>query len=456
MKEFQFNLVPKEVPLVETQHRKIVTQIPVPESLEILEKIKMYESSNVMDQLPVIWDRAEGSIVYDPYGNQWIDFTSTIFVTNAGHGHPSVIKRMKEWIDKPLLHSYSYPTKIRADYVEKLIQMTPSYLEKVSLFSGGTESSERAIKLARIHGMNFSPRKNVIVGGKGNYHGKTMGAQMAGGQDAGKSWIGNLDPDMVQMPFPFPWELEKSGKTGSELFYSHLEELQHKGKELSQIAAFIVESFQGWGAVFYPTDYIQAMREWSLQNDTLLIFDEIQAGFGRTGKFFAYEHYGVEPDLVICGKGISASLPLSAVLGRAEIIELDPSYTSTHGGHALACAASLGNLEAFEHENLVSEAKRKETIFLNEIGKWRERFPNRIGMMHGKGMIFGIFVTHESSDERDFGLTDRIVERAMEKGVFSIRTGLGTLKLGPPLSIPDDVLIEGLQVYEECFEELLA
>ena len=172
---FNFNLVPREVPLVETQHRKIVTQLPVPESLEILEKIKMYESSNVMDQLPVIWDRAEGSIVYDPYGNQWIDFTSTIFVTNAGHGHPCVINRMREWIDKPLLHSYSYPTKIRADYVEKLIQMTPGYLEKVSLFSSGTESSERAIKLARIHGMNFNPRKKIIVGGKGNYHGKTMG-----------------------------------------------------------------------------------------------------------------------------------------------------------------------------------------------------------------------------------------------------------------------------------------
>ena len=121
---------------------------------------------------------------------------------------------------------------------------------------------------------------------------------------------------MVQMPFPFPWEVEKSGKTGRELFHEHLEQLQDQGKELSGIAAFIVESFQGWGAVFYPEDYVQAMREWSAENDALLIFDEIQAGFGRTGKFFAYEHYDVEPDLVICGKGISSSLPFICSFGK--------------------------------------------------------------------------------------------------------------------------------------------
>ena len=223
---------------------------------------------------------------------------------------------------------------------------------------------------------------------------------------------------------------------------------------MKNIAAFFVESFQGWGAIFYPNDYIKAMRKWSKENNALLVFDEIQAGFARTGKLFAYEHYGVEPDLVICGKGISGSLPLSAVLGPADLIEMDAGYTSTHGGNPLACAAGLGNLEAIEQMDLVSEAARKEAIFLETLGTWKNKFPSRIGRILGKGMIFGVIVTCEDSNEPDNYLTNIICERAMEKGVFSICTGRGSLKFGPPLTIPDEALVEGLSVYEECFNEL--
>jgi len=454
MSSYQFNLNPRDVPTIETPNRRIVTQIPVPESLAVLERIKKYESSNVMEQLPVVWDHAEGHQVFDSWGNSWIDFTSTIFVANAGHGNPKIIQRLREQLDKPLLHSYSYATPIRADFLEKLIEMTPPYLEKASLFSAGTEAAERAIKLARFHGMRFSPRKLVIVGGMGNYHGKTMGAQMAGGQDDGKVWIGHLDPNMVHMPFPYPWVLEHTDLTGEQLFCQHLDDLEKNGTDLGKIVAFFVESFQGWGAIFYPRDYIQAMRKWSKENDALLVFDEIQAGFGRTGKLFAYEHYDVEPDMVICGKAISSSMPLSAVLGSAEIIELDPTYTSTHGGHPFACAAGLGNLEAFQCGKFVQESQRREKIILEELFRWKAKHPQRIGRILGKGSLFGVFITQKNSEELDIDFTNQIVERAMEKGVFSICTGRGTIKLGPPLTIPDDALLEGLAVYEECLSEL--
>ena len=453
MAPFKFNLKPRVVPKVKTAHRCIKTKIPVPQSIKILKEIKKYESSNVMDQLPVIWDHARNYQVFDSWGNAWIDFTSSIFVTNAGHGNPRVIKRIKEQLDKPLLHSYSYPTPIRAQFLKKLISMMPDYLEKASLFSAGTEASERAIKLARYYGMTLSPRRTMIIGGEGNFHGKTMGAQMVGGQHDGKKWIGYLDPNMAHMPFPYPWVLEKSGLTGEELFYEHLKGLEKKGINLKEIAAFFVESFQGWAAVFYPVDYIKAMRKWSKENKTLLVFDEIQAGFGRTGKFFAYEYYGVKPDMVICGKAISSSMPLSAVLGSAKLIELDPGYTSTHGGHPLACAAGLGNLEAFEDLKLVAMAKRKEAIMLSELNRWKKKFPQRIGHILGHGMLFGVLIKKLNSDEMDVDLTNRIIERAMEKGVFSICTGRGSIKLGPPLTIPEAALIEGLRVYEECFEE---
>ncbi len=454
MSSFKFNLTPRKVSHIKTANRIIATKIPVPESLSLIEDIKKHESSNALEQLPVIWDRAKNHQIFDEWGNAWIDFTSSIFVTNSGHANEQVMKRVYECMSKPLMHSYYYPTRIRSEFLEKLIKMTPSYLEKGILLSVGTEATERAIKISRIYGNKISSEKNIIVGGEGNYHGKTLGAQMISGQHNDKNWIGYEDPNIKHMPFPFPWDIKNFNGNGSDLFYKHLKLLEEDGVKLSNIAAFFVESFQGWGGIFYPTDYIQSMREWCNENKSLLVFDEIQAGFGRTGKFFAYEHYKVNADLVICGKGISGSVPLSAVLGSARLIELDSAYTSTHGGNPLACAAGLGNLEAFEDLNLVSESERKGKIMLNILLSWKKKYPTRIGHVLGNGLLRGVFINKENTSELDFDLTNYICERAMEKGVFSICTGRGTLKLGPPLTIPDEALVEGLKVYEECLEEL--
>ena len=454
MAKFSFNINPRKVKKVSTKHRKIKTKIPVPESLSLLESLKEYESTNAKEQLPVIWDSAKDYQIFDKWGNVWIDFTSTIFVTNSGHASPYIIKRLLECIDAPLLHSYYYPTEIKLKFLEKLIDVTPSKFEKAILLSGGTEATERAMKIARIYGSKINPKKNVLVAGIGNYHGKTLGAQMLSGQDQDKQWIGYHDPNILHMPFPYPWDLENFNGNGKELFNEHLSNLEEKGLDLKNIAGFFIESFQGWGAIFYPHDYIEAAREWSFKNDSLLIFDEIQAGFGRTGKFFAYEHYGVDPDMVICGKGISGSAPLSAVLGPTNLIELDDGYISTHGGSPLACAAGLGNLEAFEKLNLVEESKRKGKIMYDTISSWKKKYPNRISYILGKGLLYGVFIKEESSNKLDEYLTNIICEKAMEKGVFSICTGRGTLKIGPPLTIPDDALVEGLAVYEECFDEL--
>lgn len=454
MAKFSFNLKPRSVTKVNTDHRVICTDIPVPESLDLLEEIKLYESSNALEQLPVIWDHAKNHQIFDEWGNAWIDFTSSIFVTNSGHANDETVKRVNECIEKPLLHSYYYPTRIRAQFLKMLIKMTPKNLEKAILLSVGTEATERAIKIARIYGEKHLNSKNIIVGGDGNYHGKTLGAQMVGGQHNDKGWIGYTDPNMKHLPFPFPWVLEDYDGNGADLFNSHLEQLKNDGTDLKKIAAFFVESFQGWGAIFYPNDYIKAMREWCDHNQTLLVFDEIQAGFGRTGEMFAYQHYGVQADIVICGKGISGSMPLSAVLASTELIELDAGYTSTHGGNPVACASGLGNLEAFENHNLIEESRRKGKIMKDILESWKAKYPSRIGRILGNGLLYGVLITKENSTELDTELTNHICERAMEKGVFSICTGRGSLKIGPPLTIPDDALIEGLRVYEECFEEM--
>jgi 4-aminobutyrate aminotransferase / (S)-3-amino-2-methylpropionate transaminase / 5-aminovalerate transaminase len=458
---FRFASTPIEVPQINTEHRKIVTKLPVPESLTILEAISKYESCNVNDFPPIIWSRAKDFTIEDDWGNRWIDMTSTIFVTNAGHGNEIVQNRIREVLDKPLMHSYCYPTLERAKYLEKLAGFVPPYFKKFSLYSAGTEATERALKLSRLHGQTISPDKNIIITGMGNYHGKTLGAQMLSGKPQERSWVGFQDPNIYHTPFPFPWDLEKRSISGAELFREHLADLILQGVNLKNIAAFMIESFQGWGAVFYPDDYVTAMAEFAKENQSLLVCDEIQAGFGRTGKLFAYQHYGIQPDIVCCGKAASSSMPLSIVMSSQKIIDLDPTYTSTHGGHPFACAAGLGTIEAFEAADLVNESKRKESIFVKQLSRIQKNYPSVAALSLGRGMLFALFITNPKSDsslplmERlDSELTDKIVEKAMQKGVFLIRTGCGTLKFGPPLTIPDKALEEALTVVEETIKEV--
>lgn len=453
---YQFDLEPRDVPRIETKHRRMVTKFPAPGTRELMQDISSKESLNAVFQMPVVWERAKGHQIFDPWGNCFIDFSSTIFVANCGHGHPHMVKTITEHAER-LLHSYFYPTRIKQRFLEKLLSLMPPPLEKALLFSTGSEASERAIMIARHFGLQSKPARRAIVGWEMNYHGFTMGSLMAGGYAHMRDWIGSQDPNMVQLPFPYPWVMEKSNLSGSETFRRDIQSLAQRGIESSSIAALMFETFQGWGALFYPTDYIQEARRWSREHNVLMIFDEIQAGYGRTGKFFAYQHYDIEPDLVVCGKGMSGSLPLSAVLGPAEVINLASFYTSTHGGHPLACAAGLANLEIFEMENLVAESARKEPIVMAELDRWKKRFPTRIGRIYGKGLLFAIFIVKpESSEERDIVFCDRIIERALAKGVFNIRTNSGTIKLGPPLNIPDDALVEGLRAIEESIAELEA
>ncbi len=460
--KFKFNLTPTKVAKVKTKNRRILTKIPHPESIKVLDKIAKYESSNVKDQLPVIWDKATGFNIFDRWGNCWIDFTSTIFVSNVGHSHPKISRELKKYSDK-LMHAYSYPTEIRSQYLEKLIKLTPKHLEKASLYSTGTEATERAIKLARLNGQSQNSEKTIMVGWVGNYHGKTMGSQMMSGQFKDHSWIGYKDPNIVHLPFPYPWEMEKLNISGKDLFEKHIKILKDNYKiKLENIAGFMIETFQGWAAVFYPQDYIKALRGWSEKNNSLMIFDEIQAGFGRCGKFFGYEHYDVEPDIVCCGKGISGGFPLSAVLGSRKVIDLDSTYTSTHGGHPMACAAGLANLEIIEKDNLIQESYRKGEIMREKLLSWKNKFKGIISHVYCKGMIAGVLITKDHNKKfsdfeknLDYELCDKIVEKSMQKGVFIIRTGRGSLKFGPPLNIPDDALLEGLEVIEEGIKELI-
>ena len=279
-----FDIEPQAVKPVKTKFRRIVTEIPPPDSLPILQALHRCEPASMTGQPPVVWHRADGFQVYDPYGNMWLDWSSGVLVANAGHGAPeikdAIWNRFNELTGsrRPDCHTE------RAELVQYLVEIAPAGLDKVFLLSTGAEAVENAIKLARTHGLRLSHEKAGIISFDRSFHGRTLGAQMVGGFPASKEWIIYLDPATYQVPFPDGFRTED---TSFDLF---LKSLAEQGIEPAQIAGVITETFQGGGASFAPRAYIKALAHWCHEHDIVLIFDEIQAGFGRTGRLFGFEH----------------------------------------------------------------------------------------------------------------------------------------------------------------------
>ena len=459
MSGFQFSHVPVRVPRIETRYRRIATDLPVPESLQVFADLDRYECRSMHGQYPIVWDRARDFQVWDRFGNCWIDFTSTIFVTNSGHSNPLVNAAIRGMLDKDLLHSYTFATEIRARYLERLIGATPPQLEKAFLLSSGTEAAECAIKLLRMHGLTQGKKHGGIVSFEDSMHGRTMGAQMLGGNPGSRGWIGYEDPHIHRMPFPYPWTLGEKGRkvSGEDRFHADIGRLLSQGVDpASDLAGFILESYIGWGAVFFPDGYVSALFRWAREHGLAVVFDDIQGGFGRTGKLFAYQHYGVEPDMVLCGKGISSSLPLSAVIGHHSIMDLPDigSMSSTHSANPLACAAGLANLEAIESMNLIREAARKGEILFRRLRELQAGTGGRIQYVLGKGLVAALIVVDPDTRKPDPEIASRVCEKAMQKGLLLVHTGRESIKMGPPLTISDEALLEGLDVLEECFREV--
>lgn len=457
--EYLFNIIPREVPKVQTKNRKICTKLPVPESMEILKKHMRYEPWSMNHQLLAVWDRAIDYQIFDKWGNTWIDFSSGIFVTNVGHGNPDLVEAIRAMVDKPMLSSYYYGLEQRALLAEQLVKMAPKGMDKVFFLTTGSETTECALKLCRIHGKKISENKIGILSFMGAFHGKTLGAQTMAGNPAAQQWIGRLDPFIYHLPCPTDafqsMEQIYDEEWGREVFARDIQQLERQGIDLDTIAGCIIEPYQGWAALFYPIGYVKALREFLTERQALFVSDEVQAGFGRTGKLFGYEHYGVVPDIICCGKAVSGALPLSAVLSRKEILDVDSSLNSTHGGSPLPVASALANLKYIQKYDLVNQAKKNEVVIRQKFEELQQCFPNRICSIHGLGMAFAAVVVKPGTTELDIELVDRTIERAYEKGLMSVRTMTGTIKIGPPLTIPQDALIEGMDIIITSMNEVL-
>jgi 4-aminobutyrate aminotransferase/(S)-3-amino-2-methylpropionate transaminase len=448
-----FGLEPKEVRPVDTKFRKITTKIPAPESLGVLQTLQRFEPVSMTGQPPIVWDRAEGVQVYDRYGNKWLDWSSGVVVANAGHGAAEIKEAIRHQVDKGLLHNYCFPSAERAELVKYLADITPAKLKKVFLLTTGSEATECAVKLARTYGQKVGGKKKIaIISFEAAFHGRTLGAQMIGGIPALKEWIVNLDPDMHQVPFPDGFRTED---TRFDLFVRILED---KGVRPSQVAGVILETYQGGGATFAPKDYIQALARWCREHNILLIFDEIQAGFGRTGTLFGFEHYGVVPDLICCGKGISSSLPLSAVIGRPDVMDLygPAEMTSTHTGNPVCAVAALASLRKIVEGGLVENARTMGEVLLDGLERIRRRHSQIIGAVHGRGLVAGLHMVKRGSKDPDGDLAFSIVEKAFQKGLLMfapVGFGGATVKISPPLTITKEAVLDGLSALGEAIDE---
>jgi 4-aminobutyrate aminotransferase/(S)-3-amino-2-methylpropionate transaminase len=450
-----FSHIPKEVKKIKTKYRTIITKIPVPESLPILERVYETESHSMHGQLPIIWDRAEGVQVYDTWGNKWLDFSSTIFVTNAGHGNKRIVDALKKVINKPLLHTYTFTSPERFEYLNYLISNTPKQFEKAFLLSAGTEATEATLKLMRLNGIKLGKKKGGILCFEGNWHGRTLGAQMMGWNPAQKEWIGFLDPNIYHLPFPYPWRNEAINNP-RKYFRDSIKELIEKNNinPKTDLCGIMMETFQGWGAVFYPKEFVQEVALFAKENDLLLTFDEMQAGFGRTGELFGYMNYGVEPDLLACGKGASSSIPLALVLGSKEVMDLPGigSMSSTHSANPLVCAAGLANMQSLIEDGMIQNSKKLGLVFHDKLSLLQKKYSNYISSVQGIGLLAAVIFT-DSNKMPLSELCDLISEKCLQTGLLVVHTGRESIKLAPPLVINEEELLEGVEAFSNAVEE---
>ena len=447
-----FQFCPASAPRIQTEFRNIVTELPVPEDAERLQSAAAVFPEVNCYQAPVIWDRAEDYQVFDRHGNCWIDFSSTAVMTNTGHGHPAIREAVAQQAQSGLLAQFSFASDVRIQLAERLVQLAPDHCDKVYFWTVGSEAIECALRLARSWGQTQHPNKTQILTHRGDYHGWTLGAHQLSGQQAGKAWLTNPDAGIHHLPFP-------SGDAQTD-WTAHLDQqwrvLAEHGVTSDDVAAVFIETLQGWGALRLPDEYVQGLRRWADAHNVLLVFDEVQTGFGRTGRWFAHEHYGVQADLICIGKGVTSSLPLAAVLGPSEVLDtLTPGeITTTHAAHPLSCAAALANLDVLENEALVAAAADKQALVTAELEKLQQRFPQFISKTCGLGLLHAIHVTHPVTRKACRRTAAEWTWAAVKQGVMLFHTNQPSVKVCPPLTIPDAAIVEGIHALGDALQSL--
>ena len=432
------------------------TQLPGPKARAWVEKDAAAISPAYTRSYPFVMDHGQGSEVWDVDGNRFIDFNAGIAVTATGHAHPAVVKAIQEQAEK-FIHmagaDFYYPVQIRL--AEKLNALVPIEEETQVFFTNsGTESVEAAFKLARYY--TGRPRMLAFVGG---FHGRSMGSlSLTASKCVQRKGFAPLVPGVTHVPYGYcyrcPFNLKYPDCDIACVDY--IENTVFKTiVPAEEVAAVFVEPIQGEGGyVVPPPKWHNRLKALMEKYGILYVVDEVQTGFGRTGRMFAIEHWGVEPDIIALAKGIASGMPVGAMVARKSLMTWPPgAHSNTFGGNPVCCAAALETIRLIEGGFMENAARMGERIMarLNEIA---DDHPS-IGDVRGKGLMIGIeLVKDKETREPAPEIRDEVIQRAFEKGLLLLGCGPNTARFMPALNISQDIVDEGLAIFEEALTEV--
>lgn len=443
-------------PAPERDYPKIVVPPPGPKAREVVERDARFASSCYIKEYPLVVARGRGAMVEDVDGNRFLDFMAGIAVAATGHSHPRVVEAIQE-AAADFLHicgsDFHYPGL--ADLCERLARLAPGPSPKRAFITNsGTEAVEGAIKLARR-----ATGRTDIIAFRGAFHGRTYGAMsLTASKVKQRAGFGPFLPGVHHVPYGYCYRCAY-GKTypscGLHCVRTIEEDLFSSELSPDDVAAIFVEPVQGEGGyVVPPPDWLPALRELCDRHGILLVADEIQSGIGRTGKMFAIEHAGVEPDILLTAKGLASGMPIGAIVATEEATRWDSgSHGSTFGGNPVCCAAALATLDLVE-EGLMDNAARMGERLLAGVRRLAEDFP-AIGDVRGQGLMIGVeFVRDRDTRDPATGIVPALEKAAFSRGLLLLGCGRSTLRLAPPLVVDEDDIDTGLAILRECLTQM--
>src|SRR3954469_20533252 len=437
-----------------TRTIELRTAIPGPKSKEILARKERVIADPLSVFLPVVIAEGRCATITDVDGNTFIDFTGGVGCLNVGHSHPHVVEAAQEQLTKFAHTDFTIvPYEVYVTLAERLLAVAPFRgPAKAAFFNAGTEAVENAIKFARAY-----TKRPAVIAFEGAFHGRTlMSLTLTSKTHPYKNGLGPFAPEVYRVPFPY----EYRGVTAADALAA-IERAFATQIARDQVAAIILEPVQGEGGfVVPPVEFVRGVREICDREGIVMVVDEVQTGFGRTGRMFAIEHFGVEPDLMPVAKSIAAGLPLSGVLGKAEIMDApgDGAVGGTYVGNPVAQAAAAPVLDIFEEEGLVDRAERIGHVVRGRMTGWQERYP-QIGDVRGLGAMLAIeLVRDPATKEPAPELASRIAEEAAQRGLLLLKAGVHSncIRVLCPLVIGEPELNEALDAWEEAIELVLA
>jgi 4-aminobutyrate aminotransferase/(S)-3-amino-2-methylpropionate transaminase len=430
------------------------TAVPGPRSQEIVARKQLAVADPLSLYLPIAAAEAHGSTITDVDGNTFVDFTGGVGCLNVGHAHPRVVDAVQEQAAKFLHTDFTMiPYELYVTLAERLLAVSPfTGPAKAAFFNSGSEAVENAVKFARAH-----TGRPAVIAFEGGFHGRTlMSLSLTSKTHPYKAGLGPFAPEVYRVPFPN----EYRGVTTADALAA-LERALVTQVAAEDVAAIVVEPVQGEaGFIVAPHEFLVGLRGLCDRHGIVLVVDEVQTGFGRTGRMFAIEHYGIEPDLITVAKSIAAGLPLSGVLGKAEIMDApgDSAVGGTYVGNPVAQAAALAVLDVIEDEGLVDRAERIGETIRGRMLAWQERHP-QIGDVRGLGAMLAIeYVQDPATKEPAPELATRVAEEAAQRGLLLLRAGTysNCNRVLCPLVITDRELDEALGAWEAALGAVLA